>query len=116
MDLSKEQAEERKQAVFERMSPRRQRHIKEKIGYDNWDPFMLPNDPIDIRRDKTKRTSQMLIREFLQSLPHENYSPSYGRAAFEMCLGLINEDERYQAMFDFAVWYNQLLQKEYYQK
>jgi hypothetical protein len=101
----------RKQAIFDSMSPRRQKHIL-KRGFDKWDPFQEPKDPIDIRQDKTKRTSQVLIREFLQSLASEGYSTEYARGAFELCLGIINENEKYQGMFDFACWYQELLVKE----
>lgn len=103
--------DERKKAVFESMSPRRQEHILKK-GYEKWDPFEEPKDPIDMRKDKTKRTSQMLIREFLQSVPMEEYSNDYGRGAFDMCLGVINKDERFLGMFAFAVWYAELVKKE----
>jgi hypothetical protein len=72
-ELSKEEVEQRKKAVFEAMSPRRQKHILKK-GYKKWDPFEEPKDPIDIRKDPTKRTSQMLVREFLQSRSSEEYA------------------------------------------
>jgi hypothetical protein len=102
--------EEKKQAVFDAMSPRRKRFIQEKIGYDKWDPFEKPKDPIDIRRDKTNRTSQMLVREFLQSRPLEGYSNSYGRGVLDMAIGIVNNDDRFIGMYEFALWYNQLLQ------
>lgn len=101
----------RKKAIYDSMSPRRQRHI-EKKGYNNWDPFELPKDPIDIRKDKTKRTSQMLVREFLQSRSSNDYSNEYGRGVLDFCLGIINEDERYIGMLEFAGWYIELLKKE----
>lgn len=101
----------RKKAIFDSMSPRRQKHISKK-GYDNWDPFELPKDPIDIRKDKTKRTSQMLVREFLQSRSSGEYSNEYGRGVLDFCLGIINDDERYVGMFEFACWYIELLKKE----
>jgi len=113
-DISND-AEFRKKAIFDSMSPRRQKHILKK-GYEKWDPFIEPKDPIDIRKDKTKRTSQMLIREFLQAKDLETYSNAYGRGAFEICLGIINEDEKYQGMFEFACWYNSLLIKEGFKK
>lgn len=108
------ESEELKKAVFDSMSPRRQKHILKK-GYEKWDPFEEPKDPIDIRRDKTKRTSQTLIREFLQSVPMEDYSNDYGRGAVDICLGIINKDERYMGMFSFAVWYAELMKKEGYE-
>ena len=109
-ELSPEE-EERKRAIFESMSPRRQKQILKK-DYEKWDPFMQPKDPIDMRREKTQRTTQMLVREFLQARSDENYSNEYGRGVFELCLGIVNDDERYRGMFEFAVWYNELLKKE----
>ncbi len=109
-ELSPEE-EKRKRAIFESMSPRRQKQILKK-DYEKWDPFMQPKDPIDMRREKTKRTTQMLVREFLQARSDENYSNEYGRGVFELCLGIVNDDERYRGMFEFAAWYNELLKKE----
>lgn len=111
MNQKSQDEEKRKKAIFDRMSPRRQKHILKK-GYERWDPFQEPKDPIDIRRDQTRRTSQMLVREFLQSRPVQEYSNAYGRGVLDICLGIINNDERYQAMFEFACWYQDLLRKE----
>lgn len=105
----------RKKAIFESMSPRRQKHIINK-GYENWDPFELPKDPIDIRKDKTKRTSQMLVREFLQSRSSDQYSNEYGRGVLDVCLGIVNNDERYIGMLEFAIWYSNLLKEEGHEK
>ena len=107
----KDEQEEKKRAIFESMSTRRQQHILKK-GYDSWDPFQEPKDPIDIRQDKTRRTTQMLVREFLQTRRDETYSNAYGSGVLEMCLGIVNENERYLAMFEFSVWYHELLKKE----
>ena len=111
-EFSPEESESRKKAVFEGMSPRRQKHILKK-GYDKWDPFEEPKDPIDIRKDKTKRTTQMLVREFLQSRgPEEKYSNAYGRGVLEMALGIVNDDDRFIGMYEFARWHQELLKKE----
>ena len=110
-EFSSEDVAKRKKAVFDSMSSRRQKHILKK-GYDTWDPFEEPKDPIDIRKDKTRRTSQMLVREFLQSRSNEGYSNSYGRGVLEMALGIINADERFIGMYEFACWYCNLLKKE----
>ena len=111
-EFSPEEAEEKKKAIFDSMSPRRQKHILKKIGYDKWDPFQEPKDPIDIRKDKTKRTTQMLVREFLQSRESEGYSNAYGRGVLEIALGIINEEERFIGMYEFACWYRDLLKRE----
>jgi hypothetical protein len=102
--------QQRKRAIFETMSPRRQQHIM-KRGYDKWDPFEEPKDPIDIRRDETKRTTQQLVREFLQQCGQEKYSNAYGRGVLEMALGIINRDDRFIGMFEFAAWYTDQLKQ-----
>jgi len=109
--ISPEEEEKRKRAIFESMSPRRQKHILKK-GYEKWDPFLEPKDPIDIRKDKTKRTTQQLVREFLQTRSSEDYSNAYGGGVFEICLGIINDDDKYKGMFEFAIWYQELLKRE----
>jgi hypothetical protein len=111
MTVSKDQAEERKRAIYDGLSTRNRKYI-DRIGYEKWDPFEEPKDPIEIRRDKSKRTSQQLVREFLQSRPMDGYSNAYGRGVLDLCLGIINGDERYIAMLDFATWYNELLKRE----
>lgn len=103
---------DKKKSVFDSMSPKRQKYIIEKVGYDKWDPFEKPKDPIDIRRDKSKRTAQMLVREFLQSRTMDQYSNNYGQGVLDMAIGIINDDDRYIAMYDFVLWHNELIKKE----
>jgi len=105
--------DKRKKAVFDCMSPRRQKHILKK-GYDQWDPFEEPKDPIDMRKHKTRITSRSLIREFLQNKSLEDYSNDFGRGAFDICLGIINKEERYLGMYEFSCWYHDLLKREGY--
>ena len=113
-EFTSQEVEDRKKAVFDCMSPRRQKHILKK-GYDKWDPFEEPKDPIDIRKDKTKRTTQMLVREFLQSRDAEGYSNAYGRGVLEMALGIVNDDDRFIGMYEFVSWHRELLKKEGYE-
>jgi hypothetical protein len=110
-EFTSQEVEDRKKAVFDSMSPRRQKHIRKK-GYDKWDPFEAPKDPIDIRKDKTKRTTQVLVREFLQSRDAEGYSNAYGRGVLEMALGIVNDDDRFIGMYEFVGWHRELLKKE----
>ena len=110
-DFTPEDVERRKQAIFDAMAPRRQKHIL-KRGLDNWEPFAEPKDPIDLRRDKTNRTTQTLVREFLQSRTDAEYSSAYGQGALDICLGIINEDERFKGMYAFSCWYRDLLKRE----
>jgi hypothetical protein len=112
MSVSKEEAEARKRVIYDGLSARNRRYI-DRIGYERWDPFEEPKDPIEIRRDPTRRTSQQLVREFLQSRTFEDgYSNEYGRGVLDMCIGIINNDDRYLAMLDFANWYNKLRERE----
>ena len=109
--VSREEVARRKKAIYETLSARGRRYI-ERIGYDNWDPFEEPKDPIDIRRDTTNRTTQQLVREFLQSRPPDApYSNAYGQAVMEMAVGIVNDDERYQAMLEFGDWYVEQLRR-----
>jgi hypothetical protein len=101
----------RKRAIFDAMSPRRQKHIL-KRGYDRWDPFEEPKDPIDIRKDKTKRTTQTLVREYLQSHSQSARSNAYSRGVLEMALGIVNDDDRFIGMYEFALWHHALVKKE----
>ena len=103
---------DKKKAIFEAMSPRRQKYISNKIGYENWNPFEEPKDPIDIRRDKSNRTAQMLVKEFIQSRPTDRSSKSYERGVLEMAIGIVNDDDRYLAMYEFALWHKRLLEEE----
>jgi hypothetical protein len=100
-----------KQAIYEKISPRRRKFI-EKIGYDAWDPFPEPHDPLDIRKDPTQRTSQQLIREFLQTRAQGEASTEYSKGAWELCLGVMNGSERHRGMYEFCVWYQELLARE----
>ncbi len=113
-EISPEEEEKRKKAIFDTMSLKRQKHILKK-GYDKWNPFIEPKDPIDIRKDKTKRTTQMLVRDFLQSRKFEDYSNEYGRGALEICLGIINNEDRARGMYEFVCWYHELLKSEGYE-
>src|SRR5512147_2771257 len=110
-EFTKEEVETRKKAVFDCMSPRRQAHIQKK-GYAQWDPFSEPKDPIDIRKDKTKRTTQMLVRDFLQTRPGEAQNNAYNRGVLEIALGIVNSEDRFRGMFEFACWYQKLLERE----
>jgi len=109
--MTREEEDALKKAVFDGMSERRQNQIMRR-GYEKWDPFLAPKDPIDIRTDPTKRTSKMLMREFLQTVSAEEYSNSYGRGVLEMAMGLVNNEERFLGMFEFSCWYRDLLERE----
>ncbi|PIE70960.1 MAG: hypothetical protein CSA22_05875 [Deltaproteobacteria bacterium] len=110
-NFTPEEIEEKKRAIYDAMGKRGQRQIDKK-GYDKWDPFAEPKDPIEIRKDGTRRTSQQLMREFMQGYPHESYNNAFGRGVVDMALGIINHDDKIRGMYQFAIWYRDLLEKE----
>lgn len=103
--------EEQKRFFYERMSPRRRRFI-DRIGFDNWDPFEGPKEPMDIRTDITQRTVQELVRDFLHSVSQEMHGGEYSRGATDVALGIVAGQEKYKGVLDFCVWYHEMLQKE----
>lgn len=97
-----------KRIMYENMAPRRKRFI-DRIGYDKWDPFQLPKDPMDIRQDATKRTTQELVRDFLQTRDRATLGNDYARGVLECAVGMVNKDDKFRGIYDFCLWYrNQL--------
>lgn len=109
--FSDEEVAEKKKAIFDSMGKRGQQKIL-KDGYDAWDPFAEPKDPIDIRTEGTRRTAHDLIQEFMRTRTHESFATPYGKAAFEMALGIVNHDDKVRGFYDFALWYRDLLLSE----
>ncbi len=96
--------EEQKRFMYGKMSPRRKRFI-ERLGYDKWDPFQMPNDPMDIRRDPTKRTTQELVRDFLQTRDRATLGNDYSRGVLECAMGIIKKDDKFRGIYEFCLWY-----------
>jgi hypothetical protein len=108
-----EEQERCKREIYERMHPRRRKFI-DRIGYENWDPFQKPNDPLDLRTDATKRTTGRLVDDFLRATARTDrkHGNEYVKGAWECALGIVNHDEKYEGVFDFCVWYHELLKNE----
>ena len=100
--------EKRKKAIFDAMSARSRKRILDK-GYEKWDPFLMPKDPIDIRMAERRETALSLMRRFLQTCPQKEYSNAYGQGAWEICMGIIGGDDRCRAIYDFSCWYRDIL-------
>jgi hypothetical protein len=113
-NLTKEEIEAKKKEIFDAMGQRSQRNILKK-GYDNWNPFEEPKDPLYIRRDVTKRTVQDLVREFMHIHREEKSSVIYAEGVLEMAMALMNNNDKYRGMFEYALWYSELLKKEGYE-
>jgi hypothetical protein len=103
--------QEQKRLFYERMSPRRRRFV-DRIGYDAWDPFEAPKEPMDIRTDATNRTVQDLVRDFLKASAQTFHGGEYARGATECAQGIVARQEKYQGILDFCVWYHELLLKD----
>ena len=115
-----EDEEKLKRDLYEKIPPRRRKFI-DRIGYENWDPFPEPNDPIEIRTDITKRTAQQLLQEFIryrkceaQLAGESDPCEAYIQGAMEAAIGVVNKQEKFLGVFEFATWYNKLLKKEGY--
>jgi hypothetical protein len=104
--------ERRKKAIFDAMSPKRQQKILEKVGYENWDPFQEPKYPVDLREREVERKAMALSREFLEDCGIEQYSDEYIQAVREISKGILKDEERYRAMFDFCRWYHTTKKKD----
>ena len=108
--------EKLKRDLYEKIPARRRKFI-DRIGYDNWDPFTKPNDPMEIRTDVSHRTTQQLIREFLQSRAaaegkRPEYSNAYSQGALECAIGVVYRAVRSLGFCVFATWYHDLLPRE----
>ncbi len=115
--------EKLKRDLYERIPARRRKFI-DRIGYENWDPFPEPNDPIEIRTDVTKRTAQQLLKDFMRDkncetqLDPEAEAPSdaFIQGALEAAIGIVNKQDKFLGCYEFAAWYHELLKKEGYLK
>jgi len=100
-----EEREKKKRAIFDGMSPKRQQKIIKTVGYENWDPFQEPRDPIDLREQKVEQMASVLLRQFARDSEIKDYSDESIQAVKDIGKGLIKGEERYKAMYDFCYWY-----------
>jgi hypothetical protein len=98
--------EKRKKAVFDTMSERGRKKILAR-GYDQWDPFMMPKDPLDIRMARQRETALSLMKKFLTTCDPEEYGNAYGQGAWDACMGIIGGEDRWKGVYDFSRWYSE---------
>lgn len=103
--------EEQKRVMYDSMGVRQRRFI-DRVGFDKWDPFQPPKDPLDIRRDATKRTTSELVRDFLQTRDRATLGNDYSRGVLECALGMVNKDDKFRGIYDFCLWYERQLDQE----
>lgn len=100
--------EQKKREIFEAMSPRQKERVLRK-GYENWNPFIKPKEPIEqIRRENNNLIQALkLSQQFFSEKKIEKYSSAYIQGVKEICLGMARNDDRYQGIYDFCCWYKQ---------
>ncbi|XPV77129.1 MAG: hypothetical protein ACNI27_04190 [Desulfovibrio sp.] len=109
--LTPEEVEEQKREIYEKMAPRRRKFI-DRIGYDEWDPFQLPFDPIDLRQEATGLTSHQLTNQFLHEMGADNIGPDYENAIAEFGVMLVMNFEKVRPIYDFCNWYAGYLERK----
>lgn len=103
-----EKREREKRAIFDGMSSRRRDKILNKMGYEDWDPFQAPKEPVDLRDHKIEQLASLICRRFLRESNMDDCSPEYLKSAKGMCKGLLKGEEKYRAMYDFCSWYSKM--------
>jgi hypothetical protein len=110
--------EKKKKAIFDAMSPRGQKHILKK-GYDEWDPFMKPKEPLayklrqEAKGEKTSLESgHELYERFFAERKITDYSAEYVKGVLEISQGLFRELDSYRGMYDFSRWYEKWKERQ----
>jgi hypothetical protein len=103
--------EKKKRELFDGMSPKTQQRIL-KRGYDNWDPFMMPKEPLGYKLKQEAKGERVRVdsghelhERFFAERRIVDYSPEYVKGVLEISQGLYRGIDRYQGMFDFSCWY-----------
>ena len=121
-EISSEEAAQ-KRFIYDQMSPRRRKFV-DRLGYDLWDPFDAPKEPLDIRQEESGRTAHELVRDFMKwrarqsgnlvrnGTGAQNQDNAYAGGVLECALAIINRDEKYRGVYDFCLWYSEQLQEQ----
>ena len=103
--------EKQKKAIFDSMSPRGQKHILKK-GYDEWDPFIKPKEPLAYKlrqeakgEEVTPDSGHELYERFFAERKITDYSAEYVKGVLEIAEGIFRERDSYRGMYDFSCWY-----------
>lgn len=108
-DFTPEQLEERKAYMYSKMSQRRRKFV-DRVGYENWDPFAAPFDPIDIRMDRTGMTSDHLTQLYIRETG-QNKNQEVLDQISEFNVMMVMNFEKVRPVFEFCLWYNEHLKK-----
>lgn len=108
-ELSSQEIADRKQYMYDKMSKRRRKFV-DRMGYDNWDPFAAPFDPIDIRKDMSGFTSDQLSQMFVHQ-SGKSANQEYIDAVNEFNVMLVMNFEKVRPVFEYCLWYAEHLKK-----
>jgi len=108
-ELSAEDLEARKLYMYEKMSKRRRKFV-DRVGYENWNPFAAPFDPIDIRTDKTGYTSDHLTQLYIRESGKDT-NQEYADAVSEFNVMLVMNFEKVRPVYEYCLWYAEHLKK-----
>ncbi|QJB58300.1 hypothetical protein [Pseudodesulfovibrio sp. zrk46] len=108
-ELSLNEIEERKKYMYEKMSKRRRKFV-DRVGYENWDPFAAPFDPIDLRQDRSGYTSDQLTQLFIRETGNAQ-NQEFIDAVNEFNVMLVMNFEKVRPVFEYCLWYNEHLKK-----
>lgn len=108
--LTFSQMEEQKRAIYEKMSPRRRKFV-DRLGYENWDPFAKPFDPIDIRTDATGHTAHQLTHMYMKELGTQ-LNDEYLDAINEFNVSLVMNFEKVRPIYDYCLWYEKMCREQ----
>lgn len=101
--------EAQKKAIYEKMSPRRRKFV-DRIGYDRWNPFAEPKIPSSGGPTARSGRHSSLCVNIFKTMPLKTTAMRMVGVCLK-CLGMVNGDERFLAMFEFAKWYAAELEK-----
>ncbi|MEF2229295.1 MAG: hypothetical protein V3571_00045 [Pseudodesulfovibrio sp.] len=107
--LSPEEIADRKRYMYEKMSPRRRKFV-DRMGYEQWDPFAAPFDPIDIRVDRSGLTTHQLTQLFIEA-SGKTSNQEYIDAVNEFNVMLVMNFEKVRPVFEYCLWYAEHLRK-----
>ncbi len=101
--------EKSKKAIFDGMSRKGQERIL-RIGYENWEPFPEPKDPRDRIFGSSALQAHAMVDYFFREHLKGVESVVIRKELFELCRGLLDEEDRAKAVYEFCRWFE--LQKE----
>ncbi len=102
----KEEAEQKKKAIFESMSRRGKERVL-RIGYENWSPFADPKDPREQIRGAVALKADAVLRDFYASGHEREEARAFHFELLELTRGFMREDLRARTIFEFCAWYKE---------